>query len=62
MTDLQRYRRDIINDHHRLEMFCINLVEEIGDAEVAAKWLNEKFIPMFHYAIGDFMEREVADD
>ena len=51
MTDLQRYRQDIINNDLRLDVFCADLVEEFKIIENAEKWFYDKFTLAFENAI-----------
>ena len=58
MTDLARYRTDILNDMLRLEIFCSDLVDELGSRQKAEKWLEEKMIPAFEGAIEETYPEE----
>ena len=51
MTDLQRYRQDIIKNSLRLEVFCADLVEEFKNRNDAEKWFYNYFTPAFENAI-----------
>jgi hypothetical protein len=56
MLSLEWYRHDILTNNLRLEFFCGDLVEEIGDAEKASLWLENNFVPAFENAVLVFEE------
>ena len=51
MTDLEKYREDIVKNSLRLEIFCIDLQDYFETSDKAMHWLEEHFIPAFECAV-----------
>ena len=57
MTDIQRYRRDIVSNPLRLDDFAADIVDDIGGKEKAEEWLR-LFVAAFEFAIDEAFEEE----
>ena len=60
MLDLQRYRRDLITDSRRLDLFVHEIIEEIDDADKAEFWFTD-LETYFENAIEEWREANEND-